>query len=101
MAELLTLSRWEPVEKCSLLLSPGIWLEMGSMRVSQDGATSHLVAAISTDPCSGSPSFFFTLVCFLGLYIQIKYSYIRKNETRKNLPQNRDQSKMVEVNRSN
>lgn len=69
MAELLAVKRCEPVKKCSTLLPLDVCLEMSSVRVSQDGASRHLVAASFTDLCPGTPSSFFTSTVVFWGYI--------------------------------
>ena len=57
-----------------LLLALDVWLEMSSVSIAQDGATSYLVAASAIDPHPGSPSFSVFTFCFLALECLIKYS---------------------------
>lgn len=53
----------------SALLPLDVCLEMSSVRVSQDGASRHLVVASFTDLCPGTPSSFFTATVVFWGYI--------------------------------
>ena len=72
MAELLAVKKCKPVKKCSALLPLDVCLEMSSVRVSQDGASRHLVAASFTDLCPGTCPHFSPLQLFSGVTLPNK-----------------------------